>query len=156
MLVKGAIGRFQYNFRETIFKTILVIGSSDISCKITSGDCHRTSLVTSQQYFRQWLGAAIQQTITSANVNPFLCHHMASLSHNDSIRLHNLQQSFLLGVLPGYERVNLIVWDDDSFCYNSSYKRDYNKCTSLARLWTQNTPHILPNEITTGRFLGTT
>ena len=32
---------------------------------------------------REWLGAVTQQAITLANVDPDLCRHMASLSHNE-------------------------------------------------------------------------
>ena len=40
-------------------------------------------LSTSQHWFRWWLGAVRQQVITWANVDPDLCHHRLSLSHNE-------------------------------------------------------------------------
>ena len=44
-----------------------------------------TSLVISQHWFRQWLGAARHQAIAWANVDTDLCHHKASqsLGHNE-------------------------------------------------------------------------
>ena len=36
----------------------------------------------SQHWFTQWLGAVRQQAITWANVDPDLCHQMASLGLN--------------------------------------------------------------------------
>ena len=46
---------------------------------------HKT-LVLSQHWFRQWLGAVRQQAITWAKVDPDLCRHMASLGANEPIR----------------------------------------------------------------------
>ena len=46
-----------------------------------SGQCHRTLLMISQHWFRLWLGAWWHQAITWANVDPDLCHHIASLGH---------------------------------------------------------------------------
>ena len=50
---------------------------------LPSCDCHRTSLMLSQLWFRSWLGAARQQAITCANVDPDLYRHIASLGHNE-------------------------------------------------------------------------
>ena len=61
------------------FKLILAINT--FSVKFLSGE-YNTSLVISQQWFRQWLGAVKQQAITWANVYPDLWRHMASLGHN--------------------------------------------------------------------------
>ena len=49
--------------------------------KSLSWKCHRTLLIRSQHWFRQWLGAVRQQAITWSNVDPELCHHMVSLGH---------------------------------------------------------------------------
>ena len=46
-----------------------------------------TTFLTSQHKFRQWLGAFRQQTITWANVDPDLCHHMVSLGHHELTRI---------------------------------------------------------------------
>ena len=62
------------------FKLILAINTLSIFCEIPI-----TSLVISQQWFRQWLGAVKQQAITWANVYPDLWRHMASLGHNGLI-----------------------------------------------------------------------
>ena len=39
--------------------------------------------MTSQYWFRQWIGAVRQQAITWANVDPDPCRHMASLGRNE-------------------------------------------------------------------------
>ena len=52
--------------------------------KILSGECHSTPLMISQHWFRWWLGAIKQQSVTWANVDLGLCHHMPSLGHNES------------------------------------------------------------------------
>ena len=46
--------------------------------------------MVSQHWCRLWLGAVRQQAITWANVDPDLCHHMASLSHNEIKLQHHL------------------------------------------------------------------
>ena len=51
--------------------------------KLPSDECHWTLLMTSQHWVRQWLGAVRHQAITWANVDPDLCHHMASLGHSE-------------------------------------------------------------------------
>ena len=38
--------------------------------KLPSGECHWTLLMTTQHWFRWWLGAIRQEAITWANVNP--------------------------------------------------------------------------------------
>ena len=55
--------------------------------KLPSGDFHCTSLMRSQQWFRWWLGAIRQQAMTWANVDHVLCHHKASLGHNEFLEL---------------------------------------------------------------------
>ena len=45
-----------------------------------------------QWWLRWWLGAIRQQAITWANVDPDLCHHMASLSQNELKALVFLQE----------------------------------------------------------------
>ena len=47
--------------------------------KLCSGECHRTSLIRSQYWFKEWLGAVRQQAITWANVDLDLSHHMATV-----------------------------------------------------------------------------
>ena len=61
-----------------IFQLVSVIDGWGIS-----RECQRTLLIVSQDWFRQWLGADKQQAIIWANVNTALCHHMASLGHNE-------------------------------------------------------------------------
>ena len=56
--------------------------------KLLSCECHRTSFVSCQHWFKYWLGAVRQHAITWANVvDPYLCRHMASLDHNELICL---------------------------------------------------------------------
>ena len=50
-----------------------------IFCEIALG-C--MPIISSQHWFRYWLGAVRQQAIIWANVDPFVCHHMVSLDHN--------------------------------------------------------------------------
>ena len=50
---------------------------------LLSCECHRTSLMRSQHWFRQWLGAIRQQAIIWANLDPDLYPHMASLGHTE-------------------------------------------------------------------------
>ena len=50
--------------------------------KFLSGEYHNTSLIISQHWLRQWLGAVKQQAITWANVDPDLWRHMALLGDN--------------------------------------------------------------------------
>ena len=51
--------------------------------KLPSGECHKTSLLMSQHWFGWWLGAVRHQAITRANVNSNICHHMASIRHDE-------------------------------------------------------------------------
>ena len=51
--------------------------------KLPSKECHQTLLRISQHWFRWWLGAVRQQTITWAIVDTIFCHHMASLGPNE-------------------------------------------------------------------------
>ena len=50
--------------------------------ELSSDECHKTSLMISQHWFR-WLAAIRQQAITSVYGDPNLSHHMASLGHNE-------------------------------------------------------------------------
>ena len=45
-------------------------------------ECHRTSLLRSQNWFRWWLGVFRQQAIIWANVEQDLCRYTVSLCHN--------------------------------------------------------------------------
>ena len=49
--------------------------------KLHSGECQTTPLMMSQHWFRWWIGAVRQGAITWANVDPDICHHMASVGH---------------------------------------------------------------------------
>ena len=59
--------------------------------KLPSDEYRWTLQMISQQWFRYWLGAARQQTITWAIVGPDLCRHIASLDVvNHGILVKNL------------------------------------------------------------------
>ena len=60
------------------------LASSDLLLIMPSQECHKTSLMISQHWFRQWLCAIRQQAKTWTNVHPDLFHHMASIGHNVS------------------------------------------------------------------------
>ena len=51
--------------------------------KLSSGECHKTPLMINQHWFRLWLDAFRQQTITRVNIDLDLCHHFTSLDRNE-------------------------------------------------------------------------
>ena len=57
--------------------------SSNLLMIMSSDECHRTLLMISQHWFRQWLGAVRQQAITWTSVDQDLQHHMALLDPNE-------------------------------------------------------------------------
>ena len=78
-----APGRFKVNFRWVIFKLILVVNGFKISCETAliwvslDHAYDKSTLVQVISWCRQ------ATSITWANVDPDLCHHMASLGHNE-------------------------------------------------------------------------
>ena len=74
-------GRCGNNFNSVISEHMLQI--KFMTTVVLWGECHRTSLIISQHWFRYWLGAVRQQANTWFNVDTDLCHHMASLGHNE-------------------------------------------------------------------------
>ena len=64
--------------------------ASDFLMMMPSDECHRTLVMISQHWFRWWLGAVRQQVITCANVDLYLCHHMASLGLNELTHCNTL------------------------------------------------------------------
>ena len=50
----------------------------------------RETLMISQQLLKGWLGAVRVQAITRANVDPNMCHHMASFGHESLNTWENL------------------------------------------------------------------
>ena len=67
------------NFKSALSKHILQIKFMGTSCEIDIKWMPQTPLMTSQHWFRQWLGAVRQQASAWANVDPDLCCQMASL-----------------------------------------------------------------------------
>ena len=61
--------------------------SWDLLMIMPSAECHVASLKISQHWLRWWLGAVRHQAITWANVDPELCHYMASLDHNELMHM---------------------------------------------------------------------
>ena len=53
--------------------------------KFPSEERHWTLLMLRQHWFRQWLDAVGQQTITRTNIDPGLFRHMVSPGHNELI-----------------------------------------------------------------------
>ena len=71
-----APGRCGCNLELVFFKLISRKDVFSISCEIALGECLETSLMISQHWFRNWLGAIKQQAITWANSDPNLCCHI--------------------------------------------------------------------------------
>ena len=69
------------NFQEC-FQTIYIIIAWALTVNFLTGKYHRMSLMKNQHWFRHWLGATRQQAITCTNVDPDLCHHMASVGND--------------------------------------------------------------------------
>ena len=82
MLNTLAPGRFKVNFKWVIFKLILVVNGWGISCGTAliwvslDHTYDKSTLVQVMAWCRQ-------ATSTWANADPDLCHHMASLGHNE-------------------------------------------------------------------------
>ena len=75
-----APGRYGYHLQLVIFKLISRIDIFEyFLCNCPQVNATR---LTSQHWCRKWLGSIRQQTITSANDDPNLCHYMALLGHN--------------------------------------------------------------------------
>ena len=60
--------------------------SSNLLMIMWSDGCHRTLLMISQHWFRQWLGVVRQQAITWTRVDQDLQCHTASLGPNELIQ----------------------------------------------------------------------
>ena len=56
--------------------------------KLASGECHKTSLMISQHWFKWWVGAFRQEAMTWANVDPDLCCHMQTCQPLRILRNH--------------------------------------------------------------------
>ena len=80
-----------------------------ISLKLLVG---HTTFLTSLHWFRQWLGAFRQQTITGANVDPDLCRHVVSLGHHELIRIRTdvWSQILMLKNLRKWHRISAVIF----------------------------------------------
>ena len=76
-----ASGRSEGDSKKVIYNLVLLTGT--FRYFHDNDECHRTLLMISQHWFREWLGAVRQQAITWASVDSVLCHFMASLGHNE-------------------------------------------------------------------------
>ena len=81
-----AHGRCGSNSNSIISNSLYKAVAWALYVTLFSRDCHRTSLMINQHWFRRWLGAVRHQAITWTNVNSELCHHMTSLSRNEIIK----------------------------------------------------------------------
>ena len=70
---------FKVWFSKSLYRIVVWV----LAVKFILAECHKTSLMISQHWFRQWLGAVRQQAITWANVDPGFCPYMATLGHNE-------------------------------------------------------------------------
>ena len=123
------------NFTCVFLKLILWIDILSYSCEILvkfSGECHRTPVMINQHRFRYWLGAVRQQAITWTTVDPDLCHHKASLGHNE-LTSHNWsltsQVILFMGYLPGTYTSLLTI----TLQYKNQYH--FNSCHCLHDHW---------------------
>ena len=58
-------------FSNSLYRTV----AWALAVKLLSDECHRTSLMRSQHWFKWCFGAVRHQAITWANVDPDPCHH---------------------------------------------------------------------------------
>ena len=82
------------NFYDSIFNFVLLIGIFWSYHDNAHGWMHGTLLVTSQHWPGWWLGAAMQQAIAWANIDPVHCHHTASLGSNGLTAPHRLTEFY--------------------------------------------------------------
>ena len=76
-------GRCVSHFKSIIFKLIVQNYSLRTHFEIALSWMPQNLTNEKSTLVREWLGAVTQQAITLANVDPDLCRHMASLSHNE-------------------------------------------------------------------------
>ena len=74
------VGKIKLKYSNSLYRRV----TWSLSTKLFSCKYQKNSLMSSQHRFRQWLAAVKQQAITLTDVNPNLCHHIASLGHNES------------------------------------------------------------------------
>ena len=105
-----------YNYHRLEYQKII----------ITSDECHRTLLMMSQHWFRQWPGADRQQAITWANVDSDRCCLMASLGHNELTGVLAwclpIPGSFYLQMLTEFRTmtrnyIHSSIWDVTTYAY---------------------------------------
>ena len=87
-------------------------------------ECHRTLLI-SQHWFRLWHGDVRQQAITWANVDPYLCFHMASPGHNGLIRIHSFEHQ-IVSVIGEYAMESAIF-----SCDQAALQMVFSVCLSV-------------------------
>ena len=78
-------GRYSSNFKSVFPEPIARIKVMITFVKLLGGECHRTHIIKSRNWLREWLSAIRQLAITWAIVDPDLCRHMASLGPDKSI-----------------------------------------------------------------------
>ena len=79
-------GRYGCDFKHVNFKHNFSIDILNIQVNIAWNEFQRILLMVSQHWFREWLGAVMQQAITWTSVDQDICYRiMASLGHNELI-----------------------------------------------------------------------
>ena len=94
---KGPVTRKRFPFDDVIMEKwlddVIIIYIGQVFLILSSAKYQRASLVISQHWFRQWVGAIRHPAITWACVDPDLCRYMASLGHNvliNDLHTHNM------------------------------------------------------------------
>ena len=113
--------------------------------KMPPNECHWTSVINSQHWFRLWLGAVRQQAITWTNVDSDPCRYMASLGPNVligafiwyqmEIYIHLIQNSLAQKILKSLNSIQYTLSINGiTYCiqsYGSSLKWKIWSMTSL-------------------------
>ena len=90
---------------------------------VPSDDCHGTSPMISQHWFRWWFGAVRQQAITWTNVDLVPCRHMASPGHNDLTELYVIHHHTAFSAAFIYNFLDSNTADDQmNFWYSKKEK----------------------------------
>ena len=102
---------------------------------LLSRECHRTSLMRSQHWFREWLGAIRHQAITWTNVDPNLCPiwcHLVTINMSNEGRevwskppkCHHLTDTVLAKLCLFSLPINIILQDlcdKDFVCWRDQW-----------------------------------
>ena len=125
-----ALRRCSCIFKSTIFKLISRIDILIIFSEIAPSECHNTSLIISQDWFRSCLGAIRQQANSWDNVYPALRCHTSE----------EFQPKFWY--FPLTKCIENVVWKWQSFCFSLNVLPGFRynafsrfSCYSKIHLW---------------------